>query len=115
MAAAKANALIVASFNGTTLSTTADVNGSGSLALPATVYNGLGNGSYPLTVTASDAAGNATTTSRDLALKVEPGTLPTLTLDTVLLVTTWLMARNASPISVSRAPPPMLKRASWSL
>jgi len=77
----EANALIVASFNGTTLSTTADVNGSWSLALPATVYTGLGNGSYPLTVTASDAAGNATTTSRDLALKVEPGTLPTLTLD----------------------------------
>ncbi|NEG61863.1 Ig-like domain-containing protein [Pantoea agglomerans] len=78
----EANALIVASFNGTTLSTTADVNGVWSLELPATVYTGLGNGSYPLTVTASDAAGNATTTSRDLALKVEPGTLPTLTLDT---------------------------------
>ncbi|MCL9651615.1 Ig-like domain-containing protein [Pantoea agglomerans] len=77
----EANALIVASFNGTTLSTTADVNGVWSLELPATVYTGLGNGSYPLTVTASDAAGNATTTSRDLALKVEPGTLPTLTLD----------------------------------
>lgn len=72
----------MASFNGTTLSTTADVNGVWSLELPATVYTGLGNGSYPLTVTASDAAGNATTTSRDLALKVEPGTLPTLTLDT---------------------------------
>ncbi|SUB15822.1 Uncharacterised protein [Pantoea agglomerans] len=69
------------SFNGTTLSTTADVNGVWSLDLPATVYTGLGNGSYPLTVTASDAAGNATTTSRELALKVEPGTLPTLTLD----------------------------------
>lgn len=77
----EANALIVASFNGTTLSTTADVNGTWSLELPATVYTGLGNGSYPLTVTASDAAGNATTTSRDLALKVDPGTLPTLTLD----------------------------------
>ncbi|SFN17405.1 Ig-like domain (group 3) [Candidatus Pantoea varia] len=77
----EANALIVASFNGTTLSTTADVNGAWSLELPATVYTGLGNGSYPLTVTASDAAGNATTTSRDLALKVDPGTLPTLTLD----------------------------------
>lgn len=77
----EANALIVASFNGTTLSTTADVNGSWTLELPATVYTGLVNGSYPLTVTASDAAGNATTTSRDLALKVEPGTLPTLTLD----------------------------------
>lgn len=77
----EANALIVASFNGTTLSTTADVNGTWTLELPATVYTGLGNGSYPLTVTASDAAGNAITTSRDLALKVEPGTLPTLTLD----------------------------------
>ncbi|KAA5949818.1 Ig-like domain-containing protein [Pantoea sp. Bo_2] len=77
----EANALIVASFNGTSLSTTADVNGNWSLDLPATVYTGLGNGTYPLTVTASDAAGNATTTSRDLALKVEAGTLPTLTLD----------------------------------
>ncbi|WHQ76584.1 Ig-like domain-containing protein [Pantoea sp. Lij88] len=77
----EANALIVASFNGTTLSTTAGANGSWSLELPATVYTGLGNGSYPLTVTASDAAGNATTTSRDLALKVDPATLPTLTLD----------------------------------
>ncbi|WP_337010030.1 Ig-like domain-containing protein [Pantoea sp. AS142] len=77
----EANALIVASFNGTTLSTTADVNGVWSLELPATVYTGLGNGSYPVTVTASDAAGNTTTTRRDLALKVEPGTLPTLTLD----------------------------------
>ncbi|MDE8556865.1 Ig-like domain-containing protein [Pantoea vagans] len=77
----KASALIVASFNGTSLSTTADVNGNWSLDLPATVYTGLGNGTYPLTVTASDAAGNATTASRDLALKVEAGTLPTLTLD----------------------------------
>ncbi|MCP1205135.1 Ig-like domain-containing protein [Pantoea sp. B550] len=77
----EANALIVASFNGTSLSTTADVNGNWSLDLPATVYTGLGNGTYPLTVTASDAAGNASTTSRDLALKVEAGTLPTLTLD----------------------------------
>ncbi|MER5028783.1 Ig-like domain-containing protein [Pantoea anthophila] len=77
----EANALIVASFNGTSLSTTADASGNWSLTLPATVYSGLGNGSYPLTVTASDAAGNATTTSRDLALKVEAGTLPTLTLD----------------------------------
>ncbi|ADO10259.1 Putative AT-2 family transporter precursor [Pantoea vagans C9-1] len=77
----EANALIVASFNGISLSTTADVNGNWSLDLPATVYTGLGNGTYPLTVTASDAAGNATTTSRDLALKVEAGTLPTLTLD----------------------------------
>ncbi|MGJ0127378.1 Ig-like domain-containing protein [Pantoea sp. RHCKP32] len=75
------NALIVASFNGTTLSTTADINGNWSLALPATVYSGLGNGSYPLTVTATDEAGNSTTSSRDLTLKVEAGTLPTLTLD----------------------------------
>lgn len=77
----EANALIVASFNGTSLSTTADASGNWSLNLPAAVYTGLGNGTYPLTVTASDAAGNATTTSRDLALKVEAGTLPTLTLD----------------------------------
>ncbi|MGK3141503.1 Ig-like domain-containing protein [Pantoea sp. C2G6] len=76
------NALIVASFNGTSLTTTADINGNWSLQLPATAYSGLGNGSYPLTVTASDAAGNLTTTTRDLTLKVEAASLPTLTLET---------------------------------
>lgn len=76
-----ANALIVASFNGTSLSTTADANGNWTLVLPATIYSGLINGSYPLTVTASDAAGNSTITSTSLALKVEPASLPTLTLD----------------------------------
>ena len=77
----EANALIVASFNGISLSTTANADGNWTLALPATIYSGLVNGSYPLTVTASDAAGNSTTTSTSLALKVEPASLPTLTLD----------------------------------
>ncbi|MBZ6395095.1 MULTISPECIES: Ig-like domain-containing protein [Pantoea] len=78
----EANALIVASFNGSSASTTADANGNWSLDLPATIYSGLGNGNYPLTVTASDAAGNSTSSNTSLALKVDPASLPTLTLDT---------------------------------
>ena len=75
------NALISATFNGTTYSVNADADGNWTLPVPAEAFAGLVNGSYPLTVTASNAAGNLTTEVSSLTVKADAASLPTLALN----------------------------------
>ena len=75
------NAVIVATINGTTVSTTANPDGSWTLEVPPAALNGLTNGSYPLTITATDTAGNITTDTSNLTVKADAASLPTLTLN----------------------------------
>ncbi|MGP2503014.1 Ig-like domain-containing protein [Pantoea ananatis] len=75
------NAVIVVNINGTTVSTTANPDGSWTLEVPAAALNGLTNGSYPLTITATDTAGNITTDTSSLTVKADAASLPTLTLN----------------------------------
>ncbi|MGG6184323.1 Ig-like domain-containing protein, partial [Pantoea allii] len=75
------NAIIVANINGTTVSTTANPDGSWTLEVPPAAFNGLTNGNYPLTITATDPAGNVTTDTSNLTVKADAASLPTLTLN----------------------------------
>ncbi len=75
------SAIISATFNGTTISTTADAEGNWTLEVPATAFSGLVNGAYPLTVTATDTAGNVTSDTSNLTVRADPASLPTLTLN----------------------------------
>ena len=75
------NAQIVASFNGATYSTTADVNGNWTLTLPATAFSGLADTAWPLSITATDAAGNVASSDTTLAVKAGAGSLPVLTVN----------------------------------
>ncbi len=75
------NAQIVASFNGATYSTTADANGNWTLTLPATAFGGLVDAAYPLSVSATDGAGNITSSDTTLAVKASAASLPVLTVD----------------------------------
>ena len=75
------NAVIVVNINGTTVSTTANPDGSWTLEVPAAALSDLTNGSYPLTITATDTAGNITTDTSSLTVKADAASLPTLTLN----------------------------------
>lgn len=75
------NAQIVASFNGTTYSTTADGNGNWTLTLPATAFSGLADTAWPLSVSATDGAGNVTSSDTTLAIKASAASQPVLTVN----------------------------------
>ncbi|WP_072193734.1 Ig-like domain-containing protein [Pantoea stewartii] len=74
-------ATIVASFNGTTVTTTANTDGTWTLNVPDAALSGLSDGSYTLTVTATDSAGNVSTNTSNLTVKADAASLPTLTLN----------------------------------
>ena len=77
----EANALIVASINGTTYSTTADPAGNWALTVPAGALSSVADGSYPLIVTATDGAGNVTTSESSITVKASAASLPTLSVN----------------------------------
>ncbi|QGU86886.1 Ig-like domain-containing protein [Erwinia sorbitola] len=55
-------------FNGQNYSTTVDAQGNWTLAIPAAALNGIADGSYTLTATVTDAAGNPGTVSTNVSL-----------------------------------------------
>jgi len=75
-------ASISVTLNNETYTTTVGPNGQWSLPLSADDLAALTNGNYPLSVTATDAAGNVTTQTTTLAVSVDAATLPTLTVNT---------------------------------
>ncbi|WP_411704772.1 Ig-like domain-containing protein [Edaphovirga cremea] len=56
-------------------------NGTWGVSVPAGALAGVANGSYPLTATLSDAAGNSTEVTQNVTLDADPTSLPTLTLN----------------------------------
>ncbi|MGP3591575.1 Ig-like domain-containing protein [Vagococcus sp. WN89Y] len=66
--------------NGATLTATVDANGNWTLPLTPAQLGALGEGSHTVNVTASDAAGNQSTTSAPLTVDT---TAPTFTIDSV--------------------------------
>ncbi|MBP2167601.1 hypothetical protein J2125_000793 [Erwinia toletana] len=74
-------ATIVVSFAGTPYTTTVDTNGSWTLNIPADALSGLTNGSYDLTVTATDSAGNSTQQPASFTVKADAASLPTISFD----------------------------------
>lgn len=71
---------VLVSFNGVTYQATVDINGSWSLVLPPAALQALGQGSLPLVVTVSDAAGNSD--SQSLVVNVDTQA-PTLVVNPV--------------------------------
>lgn len=72
---------VTVTLNGTDYTTTVDGDGAWALAIPAADLGTLADGSYTLSITGTDAAGNATTVTSPLAVKAAPANLPTITLD----------------------------------
>ena len=75
------SAAITVSFNGVTYNTMADEEGNWTLRVPAEDLARLDDGGYALIVSATDRAGNTTTTQSDLVVKASPASQPTLTLN----------------------------------
>ncbi|MDU4092361.1 MAG: Ig-like domain-containing protein, partial [Pantoea sp.] len=77
----EAGSNITINLNGTDYTTTVGSDGNWALTIPAADLGALPDGSYTLSVTGSDAAGNATTVNTPLAVKAAAANLPTVTLD----------------------------------
>lgn len=77
----EAGSNITVNLNGTDYTTTVGGDGNWTLTIPAADLGALPDGSYTLSVTGSDAAGNATTVTTPLAVKAAAASLPTITLD----------------------------------
>ncbi|WP_338152918.1 Ig-like domain-containing protein [Chimaeribacter coloradensis] len=78
--ASEAGQTVTVTLNGTAYTGTVGADGSWSLTLPAGALNGLANGTYLLTTSLTDAAGNTTTVTQSVTLNTTGATLPTLTL-----------------------------------
>ena len=77
----EANSAIVVSLNGTDYTTTADLDGNWTLAIPAADLAALADGSYTIATTATDAAGNSTSIDSPLTVKASAAAQPTITID----------------------------------
>ncbi|YCH29388.1 Ig-like domain-containing protein [Erwinia sp. D4-22] len=75
----EAGSAITVTLNGTDYTTAVGSDGGWALTIPAADLGALPDGSYTLSVTGSDAAGNATTVNTPLAVKA--ASLPTVTLN----------------------------------
>ncbi|TPW42840.1 Ig-like domain-containing protein [Mixta tenebrionis] len=72
---------ITVTLNGNDYATTVGNDGLWTLVVPAADVGALADGSYTLSVTASDAAGNTTTVDTPLAVKADAASLPQLTIN----------------------------------
>ena len=75
-------ASLTITLNEQTYTATVGPNGQWSLPLSADDLAALTNGNYPVSVTATDAAGNVTTQTSTLVVSADAATLPTLTVNT---------------------------------
>lgn len=69
--------------NGVTYSALVQPNGSWSIPLSSSVLQGLADGSYPVSITLSDSAGNQTAVDRTLTIDAAPANLPTVTISAI--------------------------------
>ena len=76
---AEAGQTVTVTFNGQTWTATVGSGGSWSVFIPAQQFAGLSDGSYTISATVSDQAGNPGSASRGVTLK---GDVPTVTINT---------------------------------
>jgi hypothetical protein len=77
----EAGRTVTVTLNGQSYTGVVQDNGTWSVSVPAGALAGAENGSYPLTATLSDAAGNSTEVTQNVTLDADPASLPTLTLN----------------------------------
>ncbi|WP_414148391.1 Ig-like domain-containing protein [Erwinia sp. BNK-24-b] len=77
----EANSAIVVTLNNVNYTTTVGTDGNWTLSIPSADLGNLADGSYVVTTTATDAAGNTTTTDSPLTVKASPAGQPTITVD----------------------------------
>lgn len=77
----ESGAAIVVTLNGVTYTTTVTPAGEWTLTIPTADLVALADGSYAVSVSATSAAGNSSTTETTLAVKAAANDLPTLTID----------------------------------
>ncbi|QKJ87898.1 hypothetical protein PMPD1_2964 [Paramixta manurensis] len=78
----EANDTVTVTLNGHTYTTTVGDNGQWSVAVPATDLAELSDGSHPVAVSISDAAGNSTNQTAPLTVKADEANLPSITVNT---------------------------------
>ncbi|WP_047608344.1 Ig-like domain-containing protein [Rahnella aquatilis] len=78
----EAGRTITVTLNGETYTGIVQPNGQWSVSVPATAFNGVADGSYPLQAQLSDAAGNSTTVSSDVQLAADVANGPTISVNT---------------------------------
>ncbi|MEY8772585.1 Ig-like domain-containing protein [Erwinia sp. ACCC 02193] len=77
----EANAAIVVTLNGIDYTTTVGTDGQWTVTVPAADLAALADGSYVITTTVTDPAGNSATADSPLTVKASAAALPTLSVD----------------------------------
>ncbi|WP_308737493.1 Ig-like domain-containing protein [Serratia fonticola] len=72
---------VTVTLNGKTYTGVVANDGTWSATIPSADLQAIGDGSYPLTTTLSDAAGNTTTVTHTVTIDANPLDLPTLSID----------------------------------
>ena len=78
----EAGRTVTVTLNGETYTGIVQPNGQWNVAVPATAFNGVADGSYPVSVQLSDAAGNSTTVNSGVQLAADAANGPTITVNT---------------------------------
>ncbi|WP_029589740.1 Ig-like domain-containing protein [Franconibacter helveticus] len=75
--------IVRVTINGQTYEGEVQAGGAWSVEIPAAATAGIADGSLPVSVTVTDAAGNPITVDRPVNIVAQPGSLPQLTVDIV--------------------------------
>lgn len=78
---AQAGDIVTVTLNNVNYTTVVDVSGNWSLGVPASVVSGLADGSYPVSVSVTDRAGN--TGSQSLTVTVDTAAAPVIGINTI--------------------------------
>ncbi|TQI78977.1 Ig-like protein group 3 [Serratia fonticola] len=78
---ADAGRTVTVTFNGKSYTGVVANDGTWSATIPSADLQAIGDGSYPLTTTLSDAAGNTTTVTHTVTIDANPLDLPTLSIN----------------------------------
>ncbi|MBK5073612.1 Ig-like domain-containing protein [Budviciaceae bacterium CWB-B4] len=81
--AADSGQTVTVTLEGTDYTTTVQSDGTWSLSIPSADITALADGSYTLTVSLNDAAGNSITVDHDITLSAGAANLPTLTVSPI--------------------------------
>ncbi|HDC4599042.1 TPA: Ig-like domain-containing protein, partial [Enterobacter cloacae] len=95
---AEAGQIVTLTFNGQSWTTTVGSGGTWSVQIPGQQFSGLRDGSYTLTATVADKAGNTGSTSHGVTLN---GSTPTIVINTVASDDILNAAEHSSPLVIS--------------
>ncbi|UHM89485.1 Ig-like domain-containing protein [Rahnella victoriana] len=73
---------VTVTLNGETYTGIVQPNGQWSVSVPAATFNGVADGSYPVKVQLSDAAGNSTTVNSSVQVAADAANSPTISVNT---------------------------------